>query len=560
MINLGHVVGVPDYEGEDLLRAAEVHLHPLRALAQEDNALVGCVFVTVGKLSQVVGGDIPVAASDFDFGVRCDVFQAGRDHHLRAGLVRQGLYIGAELQVFGCALEGGNGQLENQWHQVPDRAGGLALGGLQRAGERDEIRARLAVLGDAGQGVHHAILAHGNGVDVEGALAVLVEDGAVVGVLAGLDVVGDQVQVFEALGFAHRRLGLAGQALAVDVDGTASQVMDGLAVRAEGEAEVAVAELVEHAAELGRLGGDAVEHLGARHARVEPEQVARVAMHAVDHLVTRAPEGLAPIVAHVARVSRVVQAEVILLHVLPLDGRDGVLGGVTAKDGAFGGGEVSRAVLLVHRDGAADGAVIRADPVFAEGAHLAKALLVFSRQVVAVEDAAGPGDGKQPPALLVHVEREHALAARADAEVLELAGLEVVGEQVAARVASVAGGRDAHGFLALDDAIDADVRGEVELAVGLDEVDVALALGNGLAALFLASLGEISEFFDLLGLRVEAEHLGALVDVVRAEHVVNLPVAAGAHRVVAVVAEGEAGVVGLGDDLLALVSIAVWDY
>ena len=114
-------------------------------------------------------------------------------------------------------------------------------------------------------------------------------------------------------------------------------------------------------------------------------------------------------------------------------------------------------------------------------------------------------------------------------------------------------------FLALDDAIDAEVRGEVELAVGLDEVDVALALGDGLAALFAARLGKVAQLLDLLGLGIEAEHLGALVNVIRAEHVVNLPVAAGAHGVVAVVAEGEAGIVGLGDDLLALVGLAVGD-
>src|ERR1035441_1986483 len=54
MLDLSHVVGVPDHDGEDLLGAAKVHLHPLRALAQEDDALVGCVFVAVNKLGQVV--------------------------------------------------------------------------------------------------------------------------------------------------------------------------------------------------------------------------------------------------------------------------------------------------------------------------------------------------------------------------------------------------------------------------------------------------------------------------------------------------------------------------
>ena len=140
-----------------------------------------------------------------------------------------------------------------------------------------------------------------------------------------------------------------------------------------------------------------------------------------------------------------------------------------------------------------------------------------------------------------------------------LPALEVVGEQVAPRVRLVARGRDAHGFLALDDAIDADVRREVELAVGLDEVDVALALGDGFAALLAAGLGEVAQLLDLLRLGVEAEHLGALINIVRTEHVVNLPVAAGAHGVIAVVAEGEAGVVSLGGDLLALVGLAVGD-
>ena len=152
---------------------------------------------------------------------------------------------------------------------------------------------------------------------------------------------------------------------------------------------------------------------------------------------------------------------------------------------------------------------------------------------------------------------KHTLASRSNAVILELARLEVVGEQVASGVRFVARGRNAHRFLALDDAIDADMRGEVELAVDLDEVDVALALGNGLAALLAASLGKVPQLLDLLRLGIEAEHLGALVNVVRAEDVVDPAVAAGAHGVVAVMAQREPGVVGLGDDLLALVGVAI---
>src|ERR1035441_8642511 len=73
MIDLGHVVGVPDHDGEDLLGAAKIHLHPLRAFAQEDDALIGRVLVAVNEFGQIVGGDVLVAASDLYLGVQCDV-------------------------------------------------------------------------------------------------------------------------------------------------------------------------------------------------------------------------------------------------------------------------------------------------------------------------------------------------------------------------------------------------------------------------------------------------------------------------------------------------------
>ena len=116
MIHLGHVVGVPDDEGEDFLRATEIHLHPLRAFAQENDALVGCFFVAVGQLGQVVGGHVFVAASDFT--AQRDVLQAGRDHHWRARLVRVvGLRIGVGWDIFGRPFEGRVGQFEHQGHQ-----------------------------------------------------------------------------------------------------------------------------------------------------------------------------------------------------------------------------------------------------------------------------------------------------------------------------------------------------------------------------------------------------------------------------------------------------------
>src|ERR1019366_9479011 len=99
VVHLSHVVGVPDHDGKDLLRAAEVHLHPLRAFAQEDDALVGGVFVAVGKLGQVVGGNVLIAAGDLDLAVRREVLQVGGNHHWRARFVGNRFDVGAELQV-----------------------------------------------------------------------------------------------------------------------------------------------------------------------------------------------------------------------------------------------------------------------------------------------------------------------------------------------------------------------------------------------------------------------------------------------------------------------------
>src|ERR1017187_1656489 len=87
MIDLSHVVGVPDHDGEDLLGAAKVHLHPLRAFAQKDDALIGRVLVAVNEFGQIVGGHVLVAASDLYLGVQRDVLHADGHHHWRARLV-----------------------------------------------------------------------------------------------------------------------------------------------------------------------------------------------------------------------------------------------------------------------------------------------------------------------------------------------------------------------------------------------------------------------------------------------------------------------------------------
>jgi len=76
------------------------------------------------------------------------------------------------------------------------------------------------------------------------------------------------VQVLEALRLAHRRLPLAGHALAVDVDGAAGEVVQRAAIRPHREAQVPVAELVEHPAPLRRERREALEHLDLGRLRV----------------------------------------------------------------------------------------------------------------------------------------------------------------------------------------------------------------------------------------------------------------------------------------------------
>ncbi len=110
--------------------------------------------------------------------------------------------------------------------------------------------------------------------------------------------------------------------------------------------------------------------------------------------------------------------------------------------------------------------------------------------------------------------------------------------------------RDAHFLHAIDDAVNADVRGKVELAVAFDEVHVALALDDRLLVFLAAGRREIGEEPDRLRRGIERIHLRAEVVPFRAEDVVDLAVARAAHAVVGVVRIGEAGVVGTGDEFL----------
>jgi len=109
--------------------------------------------------------------------------------------------------------------------------------------------------------------------------------------------------------------------------------------------------------------------------------------------------------------------------------------------------------------------------------------------------------------------------------------------------------RDADLLHAVHDAVVAHVRREVELAVPLHERHVRLALDDGLGVLLAAGLGDVADVLDFVGGRVIAEHLRADLIGLRTQHVVDPPVAGGAHSVVGVVRQGEARVVDSSDQV-----------
>ena len=134
------------------------------------------------------------------------------------------------------------------------------------------------------------------------------------------------------------------------------------------------------------------------------------------------------------------------------------------------------------------------------------------------------------------------------AVILELARRHVPRQDVPAAIGLHARRRNAGLLHVVDDAVEADVRGEPELARGLHEAHVALALRDGVHALFAGRLGQVAEQFHLPGGRIEDVHARAHVGQFGAEHVVDPAVAAGAHAVVGVVRRRKAGFVDARDE------------
>jgi hypothetical protein len=416
------------------------------------------------------------------------------------------------------------------------------------AGETDQVGPGFTVFGDAGDEVDGAVEADGERIHVKGAIAVGVEDGTLVGVAAGDGVVSNEVEIFEAFGFTHGGCVFAFDATAVAVDGAAGEVVEGGVVRAEREAEVAIAELVEHATSLRGERGEALEDFNARKGRIKAEEIAGVAVDTIDHLFGGLPGGLAPVVSHVAWRGRVVKTEVVFLHVLAGDEFERVGGWGVVVDGAFGGGEPGGAIAGVDGDGPTDRAVGGPLSRFALGAGFAKALELFGGEIEAEEDAAGPSEAEDAAAIGVQVHRENAFLLRGEGKVVETPGLEVVGEEMAAGIGFPSGRGNAHFFHAIDDAVVADVGGEVEATGGLDEVNVALALDDGFGVFLAASFSEVSERADGLGGGIEGEHFATDIIAFAAEDVVDPTVGGGADAVVSIVGVGKPGVPGAGGE------------
>ena len=108
------------------------------------------------------------------------------------------------------------------------------------------------VLGDGGEGVHGAILAHRDGVDLFGPLAVGEKDGPVVDVLPRRNIIGDEVQILLPLRFALLCNTFSRHPLSTTINRPTGQVMQGLSIRAEDEPQVSITELIKHPAALRR--------------------------------------------------------------------------------------------------------------------------------------------------------------------------------------------------------------------------------------------------------------------------------------------------------------------
>src|SRR5215472_10032456 len=120
-----------------------------------------------------------------------------------------------------------------------------------------------------------------------------------------------------------------------------------MAIRAEREPEVSVAEFVEHPAALRGLRRDSPQYLNARKTRIETEEISGITMHTVDGMLRRIPNGLPPVVSHASWRCGVIGSKVILLQVFSFYPLDGVTVIAVSENRALRRGEVNGAVVRV---------------------------------------------------------------------------------------------------------------------------------------------------------------------------------------------------------------------
>src|SRR5438477_2404077 len=97
----------------------------------------------------------------------------------------------------------------------------------------------------------------------------------------------------------------------------------------------------------------------------------------------------------------------------------------------------------------------------------------------------------------IHVHGEHALTFRWYPQIFKGAVLQIIGEQMTTRVRLITFWWHTNLLHPISNGVNAHMRGEIQFPITFDEIDVALALGNGFRRLFTTSFGEITEVINL---------------------------------------------------------------
>ena len=229
------------------------------------------------------------------------------------------------------------------------------------------------------------------------------------------------MEVFEALGRPHVDFLQSGHAFAVLVDRSPREVEDG-PVGSDGEAEIAIAELVAHSAPAGRLGGDALDDLYLFLTGIEGEQVAGIAMDAIGFILGGVPDDLAPVVAHAAGIGRIIMPEIIHPQVHVLDFPGPFPGRIVVPDIPFRGGPIDIAVPWIHEHRTADDPEFRRpQPGLAGQGDGAQVAQRGGSDVIVDETPVGPGQAEKMLTLRVHGHRDDAVPRRSESKVLDAA-------------------------------------------------------------------------------------------------------------------------------------------